>query len=241
MAIRAVTFDVYSALFDTVTGLADALTHSLRRRGVDSNPRPLARAWRQKHQEYLLVATALGGETPTNRRAIERSGAYALRTLDPPLTVDELTRLADAWDHLPPWPEAAEALLAVRAGGWSLAALSNGDESMLHTLLGRLPVRFDHIISTEGGPFKPHPAVYEKALAVVGVAGYELLHVAGSPTDAMGATAAGIRTLWINRSADAVVDPRYAPAHEGPDLRAVLRVLEAEPRLPAGESRLPAG
>ena len=229
MTIRAVTFDVYSALFDTLAGLADALAQPLRRRGVDSNPRPLARAWRQKHMESLLIATALGQDPPTNRRAIEQSAAYALRTLEPPLGADELTRLGDAWEHLPPWPEAADVLHAVRTRRLLLATLSNGDGGMLHTLLTRLPTRFDHVISTEGGPFKPHPSVYAKALRVLAVTAEELLHVAGSPTDAMGATAAGIRTLWINRGGDAVVDPRFAPAHEGTDLRAVLRVLDTEP------------
>ena len=228
MTIRAVTFDVYSALFDTLAGLTDALTHPLKRRGVDSNPRPLARAWRQKHMEYLLIATALGRDAPTNRRAIERSAAYTLRTQDPPLSADELTRLGDAWEHLPPWPEVADVLLAVRARPLLLAALSNGDAGMLHTLLARLPVRFDHVISTEGGPFKPHPAVYQKALRVLGISSDELLHVAGSPTDAMGATAAGIRTLWINRGGDAVVEPTFAPAHEGPDLRHVLSILASK-------------
>lgn len=226
--IRAVTFDVYSAVFDTVSGLSDALTQPLRRRGVDGNPRPLARAWRQKHMEYLLVATALDRETPPNRRAIELSASYVLRTLHPPLDTGELARLTAAWEHLPPWPEAGEVLHEVRARPLVLAALSNGDAGMLHALLARLPVRFEHVISTEGGPFKPHPSVYERALRVLEIPAENLLHVAGSPTDAMGATAAGIRTVWINRSGDAVLDPRYAPAHECPDLRGVLPVLEAE-------------
>jgi len=228
VTLRAVTFDVYSALFDTLAGVTDALAHPLRRRRVDSNPRPLARAWRQKHMEYLLIATALGRDRPTNRRAIERSAAHTLRALDPPLSADELTRLGDAWEHLPPWPEAPDVLHAVRARPLVLAALSNGDEGMLHTLLARLPVRFDRVISTEGGPFKPHPSVYAKALRVLELSADELLHVAGSPTDAMGATAAGIRTLWVNRGGDAVVDPRFAPAHQGPDLRHVLPILEGE-------------
>jgi 2-haloacid dehalogenase len=223
--IRAVSFDVYSALFDTLTGLADALSQPLRRRGVDSNSRPLARVWRQKHMEYLLVATALDRETAANRRAIELSAVYALRALQPPLDADELARLIGAWEYLPPWPEVAEVLHNVRARPIVLAALSNGDAGMLHALLGRLSVRFDHVISAEGGPFKPHPAVYAKALRVLRISAEDLLHVAGSPTDAMGATAAGIRTVWINRGGDAVVDPRFAPAHEFPDLRGVLSVL----------------
>ena len=53
----------------------------------------------------------------------------------------------------------------------------------------------------------------------------ELLHVAGSPTDAMGATAAGTRTVWINRTGDTVIEPALAPAYEVADLRGVLEML----------------
>lgn len=225
MAIRAITFDVYSALFDTLGGLADAITQILRWRGTEGDPRPLARAWRQKHMEYLLVATALGADAPTNRRAIEQSALHTFRILNPPLGTAELERLTSAWEHLPPWPEAVGVLQAVRSRPVVLGALSNGDEDMLHAVLRRLPVPFDHVISTGGGPFKPHRAVYEKALRMLGVLPEELLHVAGSPTDAMGATAAGISTVWINRGGDAVVEPTLRPAYEGRDLHTVVHIL----------------
>ena len=225
MAIRAITFDVYSALFDTLAGLTGALAHLLRGRGAPGDPQDLARSWRAKHMEYLLLATVLG-EVSTNRRAIERSAAHTLRgMIDAPLAADELAQLAAAWEALPPWPEAVGVLQAARSRPVVLGALSNGDEDMLHALLRLLPVPFDHVISTGGGPFKPHRAVYEKALWTLGVPTEGILHVAGSPTDAMGATAAGIRTLWVNRSADAVVEPSLRPAYEGPTLRSVLDIL----------------
>lgn len=56
----------------------------------------------------------------------------------------------------------------------------------------------------------------------------QVLHVAGSATDASGATAFGIRTLWVRRSPEEEVhDPRFWPAHESSDLWAVLRMLES--------------
>ena len=85
---------------------------------------------------------------------------------------------------------------------------------------------FDRIISTEGGKFKPHPSVYARALSALGVARDELLHVAGSATDAAGATAFGIRTVWVNRAGQLVADPRFAPAYDVRDLRGVLSILE---------------
>ena len=97
----------------------------------------------------------------------------------------------------------------------------------LEGLLRRLPVTFDRIISTEGGKFKPHPSVYARALSTLGVARDELLHVAGSATDAAGATAFGIRTVWVNRAGHLVADPRFAPAYDVKDLNAVLEIASS--------------
>ncbi len=225
MALRAITFDVYSALFDTVAGLTAALRDLFTRRGLDEDPAAAARAWRQKHMEYLLMVNSLARERASNRQAIEAVARHVLRRLNPPVTPDELRALAGAWERLPPWPEAAEVLREVRRRPLVLGTLSNGDADMLRTLLAILPVRFDEIISTEGGKFKPHPSVYQKALERLRVRPDELLHVAGSATDAVGATAAGIPTVWVNRTGDAVVDGRFAPAHQAADLKGVLTLL----------------
>ena len=227
MAIRAITFDVYAALFDTPGGLTHAVAELFNQRGHAGDSFAVARAWRQKQREYLLVANSLDREPASNRKAIEAAVHHTLRDLAPPLTRDEVRALVVAWERLPPWPEAADVLTEVRRRRLIVATLSNGDGDMLRTLLAALPVAFDHVISTEGGKFKPHPSAYRRALEILGFETAELLHVAGAATDAMGATAAGIRTVWVNRMGDAVVDPRFAPAHEVANLRGVLGILDA--------------
>jgi 2-haloacid dehalogenase len=227
MTIHAVTFDIYSALYDTPAGLASALASLFRHRGLPHDPLPVARAWREAHREYLLLVNSLDRERASNRRAIEVTARYVLRSLQPPPTPEEERALVRAWEQLPPWPEAASVLSQVRRCPLTVAALSNGDRDMLKTLVSVLPVRFDQIISTEGGKFKPHPSVYLKALETLGVRAEDLLHVAGSSTDAVGATAAGIRTVWVNRAEGAVLDARFAPAHEMRDLRGVLSLLSS--------------
>src|SRR2546427_4930941 len=225
MAIRAVTFDVYSALYDTVSGLKQALGPLLQTRGAGGDPAALARVWRQRHMEYLLIANSLDRESARNRTALDASAGTTLAALRPPLSRDELSHLIDAWKTLPPWPDTVAVLTQVRRLPVILGTLSNGDADMLEALLGRLPVVFDRIISTEGGKFKPHPSVYAKALHALGVDRDDLLHIAGSATDAAGATAFGIRTVWVNRSGSAVLDPRFAPAYELPDLTGLSRIL----------------
>ncbi|MGH2398829.1 MAG: HAD-IA family hydrolase [bacterium] len=226
MPLRAVTFDVYSALFDTVSGLAGAVADLVRHRAPTQDPRRLAQTWREKQAEYLLLSNSLEREGAHNRTAIETSARFALRQLIPPLSRQELKSLAAAWERVPAWPETVEVLGIVRAKPLILATLSNGDEDMLRPLVGTLGVKFDHHISTQGAKFKPHRSIYERTLEVLGVAAGDLLHVAGSGTDAMGATAAGIRTLWINRSGEPVLNPNYGPSYEGRNLKAVFRILE---------------
>ncbi len=223
--IRAVTFDVYSALFDTISGLRATLSALFRARGLALDPGATAATWRQRHMTYLLVANSLDREPATNRRALEASAQQTLHALTPPLTAAELDRLVSAWEDLPPHPETVRVLAEVRRRALILATLSNGDRDMLAALLHHLPVAFDHIVSTEGGKFKPHPSVYAAALRLLGVRREELLHVAGSATDAAGATAFGLQTVWVNRTHDTVHDPRFAPAHVVSDLTGVLNIL----------------
>lgn len=226
MGIRAITFDVYSALYDTVSGLHRALGALLQARGAGGDPAALARAWRQRHMEYLLIANSLDREPARNRTALETSARQTLAAHRPPLTADELSHLIHAWETLPPWPETVGVLTQVRRQPVILGTLSNGDADMLEALLRRLPVTFDRVISTEGGKFKPHPSVYAKALNALGVDRDELLHIAGSATDAAGATSFGIRTVWVNRSGNVVADPRFTPAHELPDLTGLTGILD---------------
>jgi 2-haloacid dehalogenase len=225
MPVRAVTFDVYSAMFDTVGGLTGALRAFFHQRGIAADAAAAARAWRSAHMSYLLLANSLDREPASNRAAIEISLRYTLRGPAPEIVPAEMAALVGAWERLPAWPEAAEVLAEVRRRPNALGVLSNGDYGMLGALMRTFPVRFDRIVSVEGGKFKPHPSVYRKTLAEMGVSAEDLLHVAGSPSDAAGATAAGLRTIWINRAADAVLDPRFAPAHQSADLRGVLPLL----------------
>ncbi len=172
---------MYSALFDTINGLRSALSALFRTRGLALDPTAAAATWRQRHMTYLLVANSLDREPATNRRALEASAQQTLHALTPPLTAAELDRLVSAWEDLPPHPETARVLAEVRRRALILATLSNGDRDMLAALLHHLPVAFDHIVSTEGGKFKPHPSVYAAALRFLGVRREELLPPCTTP------------------------------------------------------------
>lgn len=223
--LKAVTFDIYTAVFDTAGSIAAVLETYLEQRGLKEDAVAIARVWRQKHFDFLLLANSLEREPASNRRAIHEAGRYALRHVRPAPSDAELEELTSAWERLTPWPDALEVLTEIRRQPVVLGALSNGDKDMLLALLTNLPIEFDVVVSTEGSKFKPHPSVYARALDLCGASRDNFVHIAGSVNDAMGATAAGIETIWTNRAGDAALDSRFAPAHEVKDLRSALAVV----------------
>lgn len=107
---------------------------------------------------------------------------------------------ASAWE---PFDDAVPLLESLRARGVRLAIVSNWD-TRLRAILDerRLRPYFDAVvISAEVGWRKPHPAIFGKALGLLGCAPADALHVGDSVGDDVeGARAAGIRPVLLDRS-----------------------------------------
>jgi putative hydrolase of the HAD superfamily len=131
------------------------------------------------------------------------------------------------------YPDVRPALAALRRQGLILGLLSNWEE-WLDELLVALAVRdaFDHVlVSGELGLEKPDPAIFERALALAGVAPAELVYVGDSlHHDIEPCLALGIRAVLIDRAGRAAASPAYTRLT---DLRALSAALEHEAR--AGE------
>ena len=218
------TFDVYTALFDVEGSLAPVLSQAL---GAQVEPLPLVRVWRSKQLEYALISNSLERGRLSFFMATRRALDYALGRAD--LEVSEAVRegLTQAWNQLHPWPEAEQVLAAVKARGYRIGALSNGDEVMLRAVLKGLAVPFDDIFaSDQAGHYKPHPSVYALPLKARGLSRAQVLHVAGSATDVLGARSAGLPCAWSNRQHDRVLDPAYCASYEFANLSGILELLD---------------
>jgi len=224
MRYRLITFDVYSALFDTETTLTPVLTEMM------GDPPPadglaVIRLWRRKQMEYVLLINSLEHGRISFREVTQRALDYALHQSKVKLAEAKRQVLVEMWNHLKPWPEANEVLLALKARGQSMALLSNGDQVMLGGLAMTLPVSFEAILSSETAHFyKPHPAIYGLPLARFRLTPEVVLHVAGSANDVMGAKAAGLDCAWSNRVGEQVLDPRFKADYEFSDLRGLLEL-----------------
>jgi putative hydrolase of the HAD superfamily len=94
------------------------------------------------------------------------------------------------------------ALVAARARGQRLVVVSNWDVSLHDVLhaLGLEPLLDGVLTSAEVGARKPSPAMFERALALVGAGAAETIHVGDSlEEDVAGARAAGIAPVLVRR------------------------------------------
>jgi 2-haloacid dehalogenase len=219
-----VTFDFYTALVDCETSVAAVVREVC---GCDDrDARALTRTWRQKQLEWAQLSNSLArGRIPfreCTRRALVRTFETARLTL----AQDDVDSLLAAWDRLKPWPEASATLREIKARSYRIGVMSNGDEAMLRAGLHAFDVAFDDVFSSDRpGVYKPHPAIYALPSQALHCAAGDVLHVAGSAVDAMGAKLAGLRCAWSNRAADAPMLPDVLPDHEMRDLAGLLDIL----------------
>ena len=211
--IRALTFDLFGTVLDLGGSLTPAIAAWLREynfAGIDAAA--VWREWRyrQRIEQYQdnIVAMGHSGYLPVARRA----GVYVLRQfgLDP--TPAQVDRLMTAWQELKPFDDVLPALERLRTR-YQLVALSNGERTFLdHLVKNRIRWNFDAVISVETvGAFKPHPGVYRKGAALLGLEVGQCMMVSANSFDVMGARMCGLRGAFVNRFALPYEDTPFVP------------------------------
>jgi 2-haloacid dehalogenase len=217
---EVLAFDLYGTLVDPI-----AVSSELGQVLGDSAGRETARLWRLKQLEYSFRLTAMG-HYEDFRRVTSRALDFALASLGVRLPDGQAQRLVELYDHLQPFPDTVPALQALAGMGYELAVLSNGTPAMIRNCLDNsgLGDFFGQRISAdEVRMFKPSPAVYRHAAGRLSLPVGQVRLITSNAFDSVGASAAGMRTAWVNRSA-APFDTIGAP----PDL-----TVPALDRLPA--------
>jgi len=197
-APRHITFDVFAALFDWEGSLTPGVGDLLKgQKGVDVAT--FLQVWRRTQLEYTYVTTLLGQEFLKFETLTRRALEYTLKFFHVISNEDTVKGLVDGWSMLNAFPDVREGLLQLK-NRYVIGLLSNGDQAMLSRLANRLGVEFHTIVSAErAGAYKPHPRIYREAVKLMGNDPSQILHVAGSGRDAIGAKAVGMKAAWINR------------------------------------------
>lgn len=198
--IKVLAFDQYGTVVDMQKGLTDAVTPFLKEKRWDGAPDSFVTWWRRTHFENSMIdALCDRGHTPY-REIGQRAVSYVMDRAGIAYTKDEVRRLVAAIETLKPFPDVLAALARLRAAGYRLAILSNGDRDMLQAAGPHIGFRFDHVISVEeAGYFKPHWKTYAKAAEIIGADRSSILFVANHAFDCIGAKSFGMRTAFIDR------------------------------------------
>jgi putative hydrolase of the HAD superfamily len=102
------------------------------------------------------------------------------------------------------YPEVPAVLDSVRRSGHRIGLITNGASGMQRGKLAAvgLSTAFDPtVVSSEVGVRKPDPGIFEHALVQAAVGPADAWHVGDNPwVDVRGAAAAGLRTVWVNRT-----------------------------------------
>jgi putative hydrolase of the HAD superfamily len=192
--LEAVTIDAYGTLI-TLRDPVPALRAALASRGIQHNSADVRRAFEAEAAFY--VARSHEGRDEAALALLRRDCAGVfLEALDAEVEADDFAPAFVSSLTFAELPGARNACLELALAGLRLAVVSNWDIG-LHPHLGALGL--DAIVdlvvtSAEAGAPKPAPAVFELALARLGVDdAARAVHVGDTAADEEGANAAGLR------------------------------------------------
>ena len=201
---KALVFDQYGTVVDMQTGLTDAITPFLRRKGWTGDPTRLVTWWRRTHFEDSMISSLVDrGHTPY-RQIGHRALGQVLERAGIPHESDDVERLVARIETLKPFPDVVDALRRLHRR-YRLVVLSNGDRDMLDAAKPHIGHDFDLTISVqEAGAFKPDWRTYARAEEIIHAAYPEversgLLFVANHAFDCIGAKAWGMRSVFVDR------------------------------------------
>jgi len=194
-------FDVYGTLVDPM-GMADLL-----RQDAGDQAESVAALWREKQLEFSFrkgLMKAYEDFGVCTRQALR----YAMATRKLELSQEREDELMAAYLALPAFDDSLPALQALK-GKYPLFAFSNGSYPALEKVLGHnnLLEQFDGLVSVDDiKSFKPDPAVYTFARRATGAWDQPLCLVSSNAWDVIGARAAGLQAIWVQRDSDKVFE-----------------------------------
>lgn len=203
MIIQTYAFDVYGTLIDT-NGVLEQLRHIVKDQAEE-----VSAIWRRKQLEYSFRRGLMQQYVPFPQVTAEALD-YALAVRGINCTPSDRQSLLDVYQRLPAFPDALVALERLAAGDQQLYAFSNGPKAVVTALLqqAQLLPFFAGVVSVETTKvFKPSPLVYQHFAQTTKTPIAQCALVSGNPFDILGAKAAGMRGIWVQRDLQKIFDP----------------------------------
>jgi 2-haloacid dehalogenase len=206
MTIKAFVFDAYGTLYDVQSVAA------LTERAFPGDGETITQIWRMKQLEYTWLRSLMGAYADF-WTVTRDSLAYTLDVLGLSASEADIAKLAEAYNHLTPYPDSIAALDAL--ADRRLAILSNGSPAMLDALVANsgLANRFEAVLSVDAaGVYKPDPRSYGLVEARLGLRPEQVVFVSSNGFDVAGAKRFGFRVARIARVSPAALHAEIAAA-----------------------------
>lgn len=212
--LKAVMFDLDGTLCEYRIKPFDALRLALAAQGLkawmasnaaitrDRFSAQLKAVWKESQdlaRAGQLNAFAYGASTETVRRTLTQAGLPTARVE----TLQE-AYLATMVEHLQ-LREGAQRVVQALSGRYRLALLTNGPSRLQWSKIDRLGIRpwfAQVVVSDDVGVRKPDPKIFQILLKRLKLPAAQTLYVGDTlQYDVLGATRAGVRSVWLNPQA----------------------------------------
>lgn len=200
--IGAAIFDVFGTVVDWREGVAAAARRAFAAKRIDADPHAFADAWRGEYQPAMeRVRSGQRGYVPLDDLHLENLERVLARFgIAERFDAGERGELNRAWERLPPWPDSAPAIAAMRAAGLIAAPCSNGSIALMARLARFAGLGWDCILGADvARAYKPDPLAYRRSVAALRLPPSAVVMVAAHNDDLAAARAEGLRTAFVPR------------------------------------------
>jgi FMN phosphatase YigB (HAD superfamily) len=189
-----------------------------------ATPEEISSYW--GHAFGRMCTQSFGCGFKTQRELERLSLQYVLEQFQCDLNSNVLSAvLVEYWRRPTLFQESREVLARCEV---PICLVSNIDSADLRTALEYNDLWFDLVVTNEDcRAYKPRSEMFDRALALLGLATGEVLHVGdGLSSDVRGAKSLAIPVLWINRKDRPTPGGERAPDYVSTDLAGLLSILE---------------
>ena len=220
MACSIFAFDAYGTLFDVHA--------AVRKHAAALGPDAalLSEIWRAKQLEYSWVRS-LAGRYRDFWALTEEALDFAFAAV-PSADPAQRSTLIAAYRRCDCYPEVPELIRGLRSRSKQLAILSNGSPQMLDAAVAAAGLEgcFDAILSVDAlRAYKTDQRVYELLTTRFRVYPEAVSYQSANRWDIAGATAFGMRTVWINRGGAPSEYADLSPDAVLPSLEGLLKLV----------------
>ena len=196
-------FDVYGTLIDT-NGV-----QVLLEKFISTKAKAFSQTWRDKQLEYSFRRGHMQNYVSF---AVCTSQAldYTCSFHKVELSINQKEELMAIYALLPSFSDVKVALEKLKAKGFRIFAFSNGKKEAVEKLLVHAGIRelFLGVVSVDDiKTFKPSPGAYAYFLRQAQAKSHEAWLISSNPFDVTGSISAGMKSVWIQRSPEAIFDP----------------------------------